>query len=687
MKLKTLAYFLFLFFLVACTSKKEVDVQKTTDNKMEKPTEANDKKDFKWVTEQFADLRILRYQVPGFEQLSLKQKKLVYYLTQAGLSGRDIFWDQNYRHNLTIRHALEKIIKTYSGDKTTDDWKKFMVYTKRVMFSCGIHHHYSMDKIMPDFSKDYFKKIASASNVSLSDEVLEAMFNPAIDNKKVNLDPKKGLVKGSAVNFYDPDITEAEVDAFYKKQKAAAKDKKLSFGLNSKLVRNAKGQIEEQVYSVNGLYGPAIKKIIGWLEKAVSVAENPKQAEALKLLIKYYQTGDLATWDAYNIAWVETTEGDIDYINSFIEVYDDPKGYKASYESIVELTDFDASKRMAVLSDNIQWFEDHSPTLKKHKKQNVKGVIYKVVNVAGLAGATSPSSPIGVNLPNANWIRAAHGSKSVSLGNLIAAYDEASGEGMLKLFANDEEEIQRSMKYGVLADKMSTALHEVLGHASGKIEDGVGTPKETLKSYASTMEEARADIFALYYIMDPKLIELGLMPNKEAAKAEYDNYISNGMLKQLRRLEMGKDIEEAHMRNRALIANWAFEKGRKDNVIEKNIRNGFIYYNINDYDKLRDLFGQLLKEMQRIKSQGDYNAARDLVENYGVKVEPKVHQEVLDRVKELHIAPYSGFLNPRLVPTKDGDGNITDIKVEYPDDFMNQMLEYGERFGFLGNSK
>ena len=677
MKLKMLSYFFLVLFFLACSepATKEAVVEETTSTETD---------DFKWVTEQFADLRILRYQVPGFDQLSLKQKKLVYYLTQAGLAGRDIFWDQNYRHNLSIRHALETIIKSYSGDKTTDDWKNFMVYTKRVMFSCGIHHHYSMDKIIPKFSKEYFKTLTSASNVSLNDEILEAMFNPAIDNKKVNLDPKKGLLKGSAVNFYDPDITQAEVDAFYAKQKAMAKDKRLSFGLNTKLVRNAKGQLEEQVYSANGMYGAAITEIIGWLEKAKSVAENPQQAEAFSLLIQYYKTGDLAIWDAYNIAWAETTTGDIDYINSFIEVYDDPLGIKASYETVVQLTDFEASKQMAVLSENIQWFEDNSPTLEKHKKKNVKGVVYKVVNVAGLSGATSPSAPIGVNLPNADWIRSEHGSKSVSLGNLIGAYGEASGPGMLKLFAHDEEEIARAEKYGSKADKLATALHEVLGHASGKIEEGVGTTKETLKSYASTMEEARADIFALYYIMDQKLIDLGLLPNKEAAMAEYDNYISNGMLKQLRRLEMGKEIEESHMRNRALIANWAFEKGSADNVIEKVTRDGHTFYNINDYDKLRNLFGQLLKEIQRIKSEGDYNAAKDLVENYGVKVDSKIHQEVLDRVEALNIAAYSGFLNPRLAPVTDGDGNITDVKVEYPDNFMDQMMEYGERFGFLG---
>lgn len=636
---------------------------------------------FQWETEQFADLRLLRYQIAGWDNLSLDQKKLVYYLTQAGLSGRDITWDQYYRHNLEIRKALETVVKNYNGDKESDDWKNFMVYTKRVWFSNGIHHHYSNTKLKPEFSKDYFESLLTASNASLSAEAKDAIFNNK-DMKKVSKDPDQDLLLASAVNFYDPDITEEEAIAFYKKQIDPNTKTPISYGLNSKLVRAEDGSIKEVKWSADGMYGSAITEIIGWLEKAKGVAENEAQANALGILIEYYKTGDLKKWDEYNIAWVEATEGDIDYINSFIEVYDDPLGYKATYETVVQIKDFDASQKMAVISENIQYFEDNSPIMDVHKKPNVKGVTYKMVNVAGEAGATTPATPIGVNLPNANWIRAEHGSKSVSLANIEHAYEEAKGAGFLEEFTFTKEELERAKKYAGNSSKMHTALHEVVGHASGRLNEGVGTPKETLKNYASTLEEGRADLVALYYIMDPKLIELGLIDTMEVGKAEYDNYIRNGLMLQLRRLEVGDNIEEDHMRNRQLVAGWAYEMGKADNVIEKKTLDGKTYFVVNDYDKLRNIFGQQLREIQRIKSEGDYEAGKKLVETYGVKVDPAIHKEVLARTEKLHIAPYSGFVQPELKPVMEGK-DITDIEVVYPTDFTQQMLLYGEKYSFL----
>ena len=647
---------------------------------VEKAVESTD--EFEYFAEQFADLKLIRYRIPGWDNLSANQKKLAYYLTQAGYEGRDIIWDQNYRHNLTIRKALETIVTSYNGDKATDEWNKFMVYTKRLWFSNGIHHHYSMSKINPEFSKEYFKTLLDATKTELSDEVLEAMFNPEVDNKKVSLDPNKDLLLASATNFYGPNVSEKEVEEFYKKKIDKTDKKPISYGLNSKLVKNENGELEEQVWKSGGMYGAAIDDIIGWLEKAVTVAENEGQANALKLLIDYYKTGDLKTWDAYNVAWTEATDGDIDYINSFIEVYNDPMGYRGSFESIVEIKDFDASERMKVLMDNVQWFEDNSSIMDEHKKPNVVGVTYKVVNVAGESGDASPSTPIGVNLPNANWIRSTHGSKSVSLGNIVAAYAESSGSGFLKEFSYTEEEAARSKEHGALGDKLHTALHEVVGHASGRINEGVGTPKETLKNYASTLEEGRADLVALYYLMDEKLVELGLMPSIEVGKASYDDYIRNGLITQLRRIEPGEVIEEAHMRNRQLVAGWAYEKGKAENVIEKVVKDGKTYFVVNDYMKLKDLFGQLLKEIQRIKSEGDYEAGKALVEGYGVQVDAELHKEVLERAEKLNIAPYGGFINPVLVPVEE-NGEIVDIKVEYPKTFTEQMLDYAKRYSNL----
>ena len=550
-------------------------------------------------------------------------------------------------------------------------------------FSNGIHHHYSNDKFEPGFNREYLSSLLKETGASLSAEAMEAVFNPDFDNKKVNRDASKGIVKGSAVNFYDPDITEAEVDAFYAKKIEKGNDKPVSYGLNSKLVRNADGSLSEKVYSANGMYGPAIKQIMKWLEKAVEVAENEPQKEALKLLIKYYETGDLKTWDDYNIAWVKATEGDVDYINGFIEVYNDPKGYRGSYETIVQINDFDASARMAVVAENAQWFEDNSSIMDKHKKKEVKGVSYKVVTVAGESGDASPSTPIGVNLPNANWIRSDHGSKSVSLGNITEAYNNASGPGMLNEFSHDDKEISLAKKYGKLAGKMHTALHEVIGHASGQIEPGVGTPKETIKNYASSLEEARADLVSLYYIRNKKLIDFGLMESTDVGNTAYDNYIKNGMMLQLRRLKLGDNVEQSHMRNRQMVARWAYEKGKKDNVIEIIKKDGKSYIEIHDYDKLNALFGELLKEVQRVKSQGDFAGAKALIEGYGVKVDQALHKEVLDRVKELNLPAYWGFINPEYEVVENKDGEITDIKVKYPKDFVKQMMMYSDEYGYL----
>ena len=656
-----------------------------SDNNKEKEVaevESSTESDFDYNVEEFADIKVLRYQIPGFEDLTLKEQKLVYYLTQAGLSGRDIMWDQNYRHNLEIRDALENIYANYSGDKEASDWKAFETYIKRVWFSNGIHHHYSNDKIKPEFSKEYFNTLLAETKTELTGEPYEVIFNDK-DAKKVNLDPNKGLLEGSAINFYGPDVTAAEAEAFYKKKSSPNKDKPLSYGLNSTLVKE-NGKLVEKVWKSGGLYGDAIDQIVMWLEKAKAVAENEAQGNALGLLIKYYKTGDLQTWDDYNVAWVESTEGNIDYINSFIEVYNDPLGYRGSYESIVQIKDFEMSKKMKVLEDNVQWFEDNSPLMPEHKKKSVVGVTYKTVMVAGEAGDASPSTPIGVNLPNANWIRAAHGSKSVSLGNIIEAYNNAGSTGVLQEFAHDEEEVKLEEEYGQNADKLHTALHEVVGHASGQLNPGVGETKETLKNYASTMEEGRADLVGLYYLMDPKIQELGLTDSWEkTGKAAYDGYIRNGLMTQLRRLNIGDDVEEAHMRNRQWVSAWVYEKGKEEGVIEKVTRDGKTYFDIKNYERLRELFGELLKETQRIKSEGDFEAAKNLVENYGVKVDQAIHKEVLDRNAQFKSPPYSGFVNAVLVPEMDENNEIKSFKVTQPKDFASQMMDYTKDFHFL----
>ena len=652
--------FLFIFFN-SCTSAVE------------------QKDDFSFFSEQFADIKILRYQVPGFDELNLSQKKLVYYLTQAGLEGRDIMYDQNYRHNVSIRTALEKIYQNYKGDKSLDNWKSFETYLKRIWFSNGIHHHYSNDKHDPGFSSNYLEKLLNETNTNLEKEAFDVIFNDE-DSKKVNLDASKGLIKGSAVNFYGPNVTVEDVENYYSKIKVPNSDKPISLGLNSKLVKE-NGKLVEKVWKLNGMYSEEIENIIYWLSKASEFSENEKQKKGFDLLIKYYETGDLNIWDEYNVAWVETIEGDVDYINGFIEVYNDPKGYRGSYESVVQIKDFEMSKKMDDVSNNAQWFEDNSPIMKSHKKDSVVGISYNTVNVAGEAGDSSPSTPIGINLPNANWIRVMHGSKSVSLGNILYAYGNAGSSGRLNEFAFSELEIELEKKYGENAGNLHTALHEVIGHASGKINDGIGTTKETLKSYASALEEARADLVGLYFISDKKLEEIGISPSaKDMGRASYDGYIRNGLITQLIRIKLGDDIEESHMRNRQLVSSWAYEKGLKDNVIEKVKKDKKTFYVINDYLKLKILFGDLLREIQRIKSEGDFEAGKNLIENYGVKVDQEIHKEVLERNKKFTSAPYSGFINPELVLIKNNDGEIIDVKVTQPESFSSQMLNYSKTY-------
>jgi len=650
------------------------------------------KNNFKVQVDRFSDIEILRYKVPGFEDLSLKQKKFIYYLSEAALSGRDIIYDQNYKYNLTVRSTLNNIVQNFNGDKSSKEWAQFIEYAKRVWFSNGIHHHYSTLKILPGFDRSYLTKLVEkidkgfplidGENIDgFLKRIIPIIFDPRIDAKRVNLNPEDDIISSSANNYYDG-LSQDEVEKFYSNMKNPNDPTPIWYGLNSRLVKE-KGKVVEKTWRLEGLYGDAIKQIIYWLQKAKEVAENDAQREELEFLIDYYRTGDLKTWDKYNIAWVGNTEIDIDYINGFIEVYGDPKGIKASYESLVEINDFEATERMKTLSLNAQWFEDNAPIMDKHKRDKVKGITYNVVNVAMLGGDVSPSSPIGINLPNSNWIRANYGSKSVSLGNITAAYDQARSGGFVNEFALTDEEKNRAKKYGSFAGKMHTAMHEVLGHASGKLEKDVGTPKETLKSYASTLEEGRADLFGLYYIMDPKLVQMNLVESDEVGKSEYDGYIRNGLMLQLRRLKRGEKIEQSHMRNRAYISRWVFEKGQPDNVIEKKIIKGKTFFIINDYQALRELFGLLLKEVQRIKSQGDYKAAKDLVEGYGIDVDASLHEEVLNRSESLNIAPYAGFMNPKLDLVIDKDGSITDVQISYPDDFLDQMLHYDKTYSFL----
>lgn len=639
------------------------------------------------LLDSFADLQILWYDLPGFDQLSIKQKTFIYYLSEAALVGRDIIYDQHCKHNLAIRKTIEAIYNSYTGDKTTTDWKAFEVYSKRVWFSNGIHHHYNEVKILPGFSKEYFASLLQGTDAALlpmpvadiTYTLTPVMFDPTIMPKRTSKDGPD-IVRNSSVNFYEG-VTAAEVDKFYKdKLKTAGKTPPM-FGLNTKLVKD-EGVLKEIVWKSGGMYGPAIDKITENLEKAMPFAENEQQKKALGLLIAYYKSGDLKTFDQYNLEWIKDTASTIDVINGFIEVYHDPKGYKGDFEAAVQYNDPDATKKMAIVSKNAQYFEDNSTIDAQHKRDNVKGVSYRVINVAMEGGDCAPSTPIGINLPNSNWIREI-GSKSISLNNIENAYNKVSGVLALQEFANDPEEIENAKKYGEACGKMHTALHEVIGHASGKLNPGVAEPNVTLKHYSSTLEEGRADLVALYFMPDPKLIEFGLMPDANAYKAEYDQYIRSGLLQQLRRLPAGADIEEDHMRNRQLVAAWAFEKGKAEQVIVKEMRNGKTYYDIRDYAKLRVLFGQLLADIQRIKSEGNFNAARDLVETYGVKTDKATGTEVRSRYASLPTKAYSGFVQPKLVAEKDANGNIIDVKVEREHDFVKQMLRYGKQYSFL----
>lgn len=648
---------------------------------------------FQFKADQFADLYIARYQVPGFEELPLQQKQLLYYLYKAALSGRDIYYDQNYKYNLLVRKTLEAIVSGYTGDRSTDDFETFMIYAKRVWFSNGIHHHYSTRKLPTGFSSRYFAELVEntpeetlplkegQSSLDLVKFLTPILFNPNVAAQKVNRDPGADHIAESATNYYEG-LTLEEVRAYYDRIIDRSDPTPISYGLNSKLMKE-NGRIVEKVWKVGGMYTEAIEEIVYWLEKASTVAENDKQKKALDLLTEYYRTGDLETFDEYNIAWVKDVDSRVDVTSGFIEVYADPIGYRGAFESVVSIKDMEATKRIATFSDNAQWFEDHSPIMENHKKAEVKGIVGKVITVVAESGDASPSSPGGINLPNANWIRANHGSKSVTLGNIIAAVDEVKkDEGALAEFAYSPEEIERAKKWTGLAKDLAIDLHEVIGHASGKLEAGVGTPKETLGTYRSTLEEARADLVSLYFIMDPKLIELGLMPDLEVGRTAYDRYIRRGLITQLNRITPGDNIQQDHMRGRQMIPAWAYEQGKAENVIERVTRDGKTYFVINDYDRLRELFGQLLREVQRIKSQGDYEAGMALVETYGVQVDPELHTEVLERYEKLNIAPYGGFINPRLVPVMEGD-EIVDVEIEYPDDFVEQMMEYARDYSFL----
>ena len=654
-------------------------------------SKATDEKagDFDYTVDRFADIEVLRYQVPDFENLTPQQRILIYYLTEAALTGRDILWDQNGKYNLAIRDLIENVYKNYDGDRDSEEFKALETYLKQIEFANGIHHHYSMDKFIPAFSREFLVenvgKLPADKQPENAEMLYTVIFDPNVMPKRVNQAEGADLILTSANNLYEG-VTQAEVENFYNARKDTTDATPISWGLNTRVVKE-NGKVTEQPYKVGGLYSESISRIVDLLGKASQYAENDKQRAIIAKLIDFYTTGDLKTFDDYSIAWVEDTDSKVDFINGFIESYGDPLGMTGAFESIVNFKNEDASHRTEVISGNADWFEKHSPVDPRFRKDEVKGVSAKVITAAILAGDSYPATPIGINLPNANWIRAAHGSKSVTLENITQAYDEAShGNGFNEEFVIDQETSDLMDKYLFITDNLHTDLHECLGHASGRLLPGVDP--DALKAHGSTLEEARADLFALYYLADPKLLELGLLDNPDAYKASYYKYILNGLMTQLMRIEPGKDVEEAHMRNRQLIAAWAYEKGKPDNVIEMVKRDGKTFIKINDYSKLRDLFGQLLGEVQRIKSEGDYEAGRDLVETYAVKVDPALHKEVLDRYATLDIAPYKGFVNPVYTPVTDKDGNITDITITYSEDYLPQVLRYSEQYRTLpANSK
>ncbi len=647
---------------------------------------------FDYTVEQFADLQILRYRVPGFEDLSLKQKELVYYLTEAALQGRDILFDQNGKYNLTIRRMLEAVYTGYKGDKNTPDFKAMEVYLKRVWFSNGIHHHYGSEKFIPGFTPEFFRQairsvdaatlpLAEGQSVEqLCEEVFPVIFDPEVMPKRVNQAAGEDLVLTSACNYYEG-VTQQEAEDFYNALKNPQDETPVSYGLNSRLVKED-GKVREKVWKVGGLYGQALEKIVYWLKKAEGVAENPGQKAVIAKLVEFYETGDLKTFDEYAILWVKDLNSRIDFVNGFTESYGDPLGMKASWESLVNFKDVEATRRTELISSNAQWFEDHSPVDGQFKKEEVKGVSAKVITAAILAGDLYPATAIGINLPNANWIRSHHGSKSVTIGNITDAYNKAAhGNGFNEEFAYSDAELQLIDRYADVTDALHTDLHECLGHGSGKLLPGVDP--DALKAYGSTIEEARADLFGLYYVADPKLVELGLTPSADAYKAQYYTYLMNGLMTQLVRIEPGNNVEEAHMRNRQLIARWVYEKGAAEKVVELVKKDGKTYVVINDYEKVRDLFGRLLAEIQRIKSTGDYAGAHDLVEAYAVKVDSALHAEVLERYKKLNLAPYKGFVNPKYEAVTDANGTITDVTVTYDEGYAEQMLRYGKDYSTL----
>ena len=647
---------------------------------------------FDYTVEQFADLQILRYRVPGFEDLSLKQKELVYYLTEAALQGRDILFDQNGKYNLTIRRMLEAVYTGYKGDKNTPDFKAMEVYLKRVWFSNGIHHHYGSEKFVPGFTPEFFRQAVQSVDAAtlplaegqtveqLCEEVFPVIFDPTVMPKRVNQAAGEDLVLTSACNYYDG-VTQQEAEDFYNALKNPQDETPVSYGLNSRLVKED-GKIQEKVWKVGGLYGQALEKIVYWLKKAEGVAETPEQKAVIAKLMEFYETGDLKTFDEYAILWVKDLNSRIDFVNGFTESYGDPLGMKASWESLVNFKDLEATQRTELISGNAQWFEDHSPVDGQFKKEKVKGLSAKVITAAILAGDLYPATAIGINLPNANWIRSHHGSKSVTIGNITDAYNKAAhGNGFNEEFVYSDAELQLIDKYADVTDELHTDLHECLGHGSGKLLPGVDP--DALKAYGSTIEEARADLFGLYYVADPKLVELGLTPSADAYKAQYYTYLMNGLMTQLVRIEPGNNVEEAHMRNRQLIARWVYEKGAAEKVVELVKKDGKTYVVINDYEKVRDLFGRLLAEIQRIKSTGDYAGAHDLVEAYAVKVDPALHAEVLERYKKLNLAPYKGFVNPKYEAVTDADGTITDVTVTYDEGYAEQMLRYSKDYSTL----
>ena len=645
--------------------------------------------DAPWILDRFDDIKILRYEVPGFAELPLREKELIYYLAEAAKCGRDIMFDQNFKYNLPVRRTLEVIYENYDGDRTTPEWKALEKYLKKVWFANGIHHHYSNDKFVPEFPKEYFLAVAESIPVEkFGDElnalravVCEAIFNPELYKTQLNQAEGQDLVTTSANNYYEG-VTQAEVEEFYRSMADPADPEPVSYGLNSKLVKDEDGTIRERVWKVGGMYSPAIEKIVYWLEKAQGVAQEPQKA-TIAALIDYYKTGDLHDFDRYNILWVRDTVSNVDFVNGFIEDYGDPLGRKASWESLVNFMDKEACHRTEVISENAQWFEDHSPVDSAYRKKVVKGVSAKVITAAMLGGDCYPATPIGINLPNADWIRKEHGSKSVTIDNITYAYAQAAhGDGFLEEFMLRPEDRERIDKYGKLADDLHTDLHECLGHGSGQLAPGVKGGE--LKNYTSTLEEARADLFGLYYLGDPKMVELGLIPSLDVAYAEYARYIMNGMMTQLARIEPGKNVEEAHMRNRKLVAEWCYEHGRADNVIEWVRQDGKTYVVVNDFVRLRALFGELLGEIQRIKSEGDYEAGKALVEQYAVTVDPELHKEVRDRYYALDIEPYGGFVNPEY-ELVEKDGRIVDVKISYPADYVGQMLGYAKDYSFLPN--